>query len=182
MALDIIMEDYEEEIEEALLPGFSVVDAIHAWKFGRLDEEAVDIDGNTQFESLYECWAIMSLLVLAAGTIGSIDRVRDVLGGRHTTSMITTETSGTGNGIDINDSHHTNNSKTQLHHIYSKPCQDVIKDYHTIYTACQSLGADYSHPHFASLAKKLVQGEVDKRSIGSISELKNRWETSNLKS
>ncbi|KAL3802650.1 hypothetical protein HJC23_011974 [Cyclotella cryptica] len=189
-ALDIIMDDYKEEIEEALMPGFSVVDAIHAWSCGGLQEDTVDVAANAQFESLYECWAIMSLLVLAAGTTGSIDRVRDVLGGRHThgsvdryiTLLATTETSGTGGGIDINDGHDTNNSKTQLHHIFSKPCQDVIKDYHTIYTACQSLGADYSHPHFASLARKLVQGEVDKRSIGSVSELKNRWETSNLKS
>lgn len=188
-ALDIIMDDFKEEIEEALLPGFSVVDAIHAWNRGRFEEEMVDNTANTHFEALYECWAIMSLLVLAAGSAGSVDQVREVLGGHHsprsvdrcTTSITTNEPSGQVDCVD--GGHHSANSTKQFHHnILSKPCQEVIKDFHAIYSASQSLGADFSHPHFLSLAKKLVKGEIDKRSIGSVSELKNRWETSSLKS
>ena len=154
--LNLIVDDYHEELEEALLPGFAIADVIAACQ-GETNEGG-DKDGgvvasliapDSNIDVMYECWAILSLLLLAAGTPGTIDRVREALGGTVDNS------SSTGD-------------------IFSKSCHDVVKDFQAIYQACQSL--DNCPAQFKELAKKFLEGEVDKRTLASVSALKNKWE------
>jgi len=245
--LDLIMDDYEEEIEGALSPGFSIHDAIDACRGGNLDEllesgiinvgnhENVEYnaENHQNLGTLYECWAIMSVLLLAAGTPGTLDRVITALGGKidgghnansrglssfqlekqqsgkgralgsnfnKTDSQRSEMSNGTAGNHDIaappvvncaadsisNDTSNGNskmNGKnpncaiTALPHTFTKECHDVVKDFKAIHVACNAIGEKACPTKFTALAKKLVQGEIDKRRIGTVSELRGRWES-----
>ena len=88
---------------------------------------------------------MLSVLLLSAGTPGSVDRVKEALGDAPATGS-------------------------------TKPCHDVVQDFQAIHQACQAL--DVTCPsQFKQLAKKFLQGQVDKRSIASVSALKSQWES-----
>lgn len=243
--LDLIMDDYEEEIEGALSPGFSIHDAIDACRGENLDEllesgminvgnhENVehDAENHQNLGTLYECWAIMSVLLLAAGTPGTLDRVITALGGKidgghnanppssfqlekqqrgkgralgsnlnKTASQRSEMSNGTAgnhgkaalpvvnsaadsinkdtnNGNSKKDGENPNYAITALPHTFTKECHDVVKDFKAIHVACNAIGEKSCPSKFTALAKKLVQGEIDKRRIGTVSELRGRWES-----
>jgi hypothetical protein len=148
--LVLVQDDYKEELEEALLPGFSIPKALAACR-----GESVD-DNDDEITTFNECWSLLTLLLLAAGTDGPIDRVKEVLG------------STTGEGSDELSS--------------LKSVQDIINDFQSIHRACQYLEEEFCPPQFKELAKKLLKGEVDKRKIGSVSSLKEQWEQRSTRS
>ena len=109
--------------------------------------------------TIYECWATLSILLLAAGTPGSVEQIQEALGG--------------GDVVGKND-----NLSTAISLL--KPCHDVVCDFQRIYKACYELEEkdNFVCPaQFKDLAKKLVQGQVDASSIGTVTDLKNMWET-----
>jgi len=161
--LNLIEDDYREELEEALLPGFSIKNAIAACRGEDVeDDDAVGAAAKPltgeNLDAMYECWAMLSILMLAAGTPGTVDRVRDALGGM------------TGN----------NGSNAEHDNIlvgsFSKPCHDVVQDFQAIHQACQS-AVEVCPPQFRELVKKFLQGHVDKRSMGKFSDLRSQWES-----
>ena len=155
--LNLIEDDYREELQEALLPGFSITHAIALCRgediaVEKENEDTADDDDNKSsipapdnLDAMYECWAMLSVLLLSAGTPGSVDRVKEALG----------DVPATGS---------------------TKPCHDVVQDFQAIHQACQALDATCPS-QFKQLAKKFLQGQVDKRSIASVSALKSQWES-----
>ena len=141
--LVLVQDDYKEELEEVLLPGFSIPKALAACR-------GESVDNDDEIATFHECWSLLTLLLLAAGTDGPIDRVKEVLG-------ITK-----GDGTD------------ELRPL--KSIQDIINDFQSIHRACQSLEEKFCPPEFKELAKKLLKGEVDKRKIGTVSSLRDQWE------
>ena len=149
--LDLIEDDYREELDEAVKPGFSISKAIAACRASGNDEiideavtstpkksnrnEAVMSD---EYATFYECWALMSLLLLAAGTTD--DRVKEALGGSPTT------------GTD-GESYGENNEET-------KPITEVIQDFQAIHKAYQTLEDQFCPVpvQFKELTKKFLAG------------------------
>ena len=172
--LDLIEDDYREELDEAVKPGFSISKAIAACRASGNDASGNDeiIDEamtstpkksnrdesvvSDEYATFYECWAILSLLLLAAGTKN--DRVKEALGG----SPIT--------GTD-EESSGENNKDT-------KPITEVIQDFQAIHKACQTLEDQFCPVpvQFKELTKKFLAGEVDKRNIGKVKDLTCKWE------
>ena len=147
--LVLVQDDYKEELEEALLPGFSISKSLAACRGESVDNDDI-------IATFHECWSLLTLLLLAAGTDGPIDRVKEVLG------------STTGEGSDELSS--------------LKSVQDIINDFQSIHRACQSLEEEFCPPQFKELAKKLLKGEVDKRKIGTVSSLRSQWEERSTRS
>mmetsp|Transcript_37422 Transcript_37422/g.67320 ORF Transcript_37422/g.67320 Transcript_37422/m.67320 type:complete len:608 (-) Transcript_37422:526-2349(-) len=162
--LNLIEDDYREELEEALLPEFSIAKAIAACQ----GEDVEDATITDNLDAMYECWAMLSLLVLAAGTPGPAERVKAALGGMTDADADdkTTHNDGETSSPDI--------SNVALLGSFSKPCHEVVQDFQAIHHACQSL--DVCPDQFKELVKKFLQGQVDKRSMGSVSALMNQWE------
>lgn len=161
--LNLIEDDYREELEEALLPGFSIKNAIAACRGEDVhDDDVDDAPANPlmgeNLDAMYECWAMLSILMLAAGTPGTVDRVKDALGGM-------TENSGSNAERD-----------NTLVRSFSKPCHDVVQNFQAIHQACQS-AVEVCPPQFKELVKKFLQGHVDKRSMGKFSDLRIQWES-----
>eukprot|EP00584_Thalassiosira_punctigera_P009446 CAMPEP_0172544794 /NCGR_PEP_ID=MMETSP1067-20121228/14864_1 /TAXON_ID=265564 ORGANISM="Thalassiosira punctigera, Strain Tpunct2005C2" /NCGR_SAMPLE_ID=MMETSP1067 /ASSEMBLY_ACC=CAM_ASM_000444 /LENGTH=485 /DNA_ID=CAMNT_0013331415 /DNA_START=1 /DNA_END=1459 /DNA_ORIENTATION=+ len=146
--LDLIEDDYREELEEALLPGFSITNAIATCRGEEVEKDAGSLL-TENLDAMYECWAMLSVLILAAGTPGTADQVKQALGGR--------------TGDD-----ETATQQDALLGSFSKPCHDVVQDFQAIHHACQA-SADACPPQFRELAKKFLQGQVDKRSMGKFS-------------
>ena len=176
--LNLIEDDYREELDEAsLLPPQPIAEAIAACcgerDGGTTDDPdaslaivSTDGDENRSLDAsvIYECWATLSILLLAAGTPGSVEQVKEALGG--------------GVRGDGDDDGHP--SRTGRSSSFTRPCHDVVRDFQLIYKACQALSEDESVVcplHFKELARKLVQGQVDSKSLGSVSDLKNMWES-----
>jgi hypothetical protein len=117
--------------------------------FATLAEDKHRLDDAT----IYECWATLSILLLAAGTPGSVEQIQEALGGGDTVG-----------------------AKLSI----LKPCHEVVCDFQRIYKACHELEErdNFVCPvQFKDLAKKLVQGQVDARSLGTVTDLKNMWES-----
>ena len=118
---------------------------------------------------IYECWATLSILLLAAGTSGDVGLVKEALG-------------GVVRGRDDDD------STVRLGSSFPRPCHEVVRDFQLIYKACQSLSEEVGGrgvvcpPHFKELAKRLMKAQVDRRSLGSVSELKDKWERRSVNS
>jgi hypothetical protein len=169
--LDLIEDDYREEIDGEL-SAQQVAMAIASQccsgsdhiKFG--GDNCVTInDKDTSIATLaddkhrlddatiYECWATLSILLLATGTPGSVEQIKEALGGGDTAG-----------------------AKLSI----LKPCQEVVCDFQRIYKACNELEErdNFVCPvQFKDLAKKLVQGQVDARSLGTVTDLKSMWES-----
>jgi ankyrin repeat protein len=114
-----------------------------------LDDDKHRLDDAT----IYECWATLSILLLAAGTLGAVEQIKEALGGGDTA----------GPKLSI-----------------LKPCHEVVCDFQRIYKACNELEKrdNFVCPvQFKDLAKKLVQGQVDARSLGTVTDLKSMWES-----
>lgn len=148
--LNLVEDDYREELEEASELSVARVASI-ANALASCGGEDTNGTAIASKVDLYECWATLSILLLAAGTPGTIERVKEALGGSPS------------NGDD--------SSK----YCFAKPCQDVVQDFQSIHKACQSLEEEVP-VEFKELAKKFLQGVVDKKSIGRVSDLKNQWE------
>eukprot|EP00571_Detonula_confervacea_P002635 CAMPEP_0172322456 /NCGR_PEP_ID=MMETSP1058-20130122/45906_1 /TAXON_ID=83371 /ORGANISM="Detonula confervacea, Strain CCMP 353" /LENGTH=613 /DNA_ID=CAMNT_0013038197 /DNA_START=233 /DNA_END=2074 /DNA_ORIENTATION=+ len=177
--LNLVEDDYREELEEALLPGFSIANALIAACGGDKDEDAAVEDdlakmittNSNNLDSFYECWATLSILLLAAGTPGTVERVKEALGG-----MVDDNRTTRNVGDNADDPLLSGSS------FFSKPCHDVVQDFQAIHKACQTLEGEEGSsllcpPQFKVLAKKFLAGQVDKRTMGSVSDLKNKWES-----
>jgi hypothetical protein len=172
--LNLLEDDYREELDEAsLLPPRSIAGAIAACCGERdggstNDPDAFAIgtdDDHRRLDAwmIFECWATLSILLLAAGTPGAVEQVKEALGG------------GVRGGDDDDGTHSRTGSST-----FSRPCHDVVRDFQLVYKACQALSEDEEVVcplHFKKLAKRLVQGQIDSRSLASVSDLKSMWES-----
>lgn len=172
--LDLIEDDYCEEIDELSAQQVALTIASQCSGGGHIkiggDNDVTtnnkDISISTIADdkhrlddaTIYECWATLSILLLAAGTLGSVEQIKEALGG--------------GDVVGENDNLSTATSLL-------KPCHDVVCDFQRIYKACHELEEKDNIVclvQFKDLAKKLVQGQVDSRSLRTVTDLKNMWE------
>mmetsp|Transcript_11456 Transcript_11456/g.24422 ORF Transcript_11456/g.24422 Transcript_11456/m.24422 type:complete len:360 (+) Transcript_11456:1-1080(+) len=177
--LNLIEDDYREELEEALLPGFSIPKAIAACRGEGDAEDITEISDNLEY--MYECWAMLSVLMLAAGTEGPVERAKEALGGKIMEDDRPDDHSlyncnNNGKKTPSSPLNTSNGEEPLLLDSFSKPCHVVVQDFQAIHRACQSLG-DVCPAQFKELVKKFLQGQVDKRSMGSVSALRNQWES-----
>lgn len=149
--LNLVEDDYREELED-----LDIKTAILLVR----GEDVDDAEISDNYDTFYECWALMSILMLAAGTDGTPERVKEVLGG----GAITTN----GNGQNREKSSST---------YFSKPIQDIIQDFQSIHKACNSIDDSLCPHKFKELTKKFLQGEVDKSKLGKVSDLTSKWES-----
>ena len=150
--LNLVEDDYREELED-----LDIKTAILLVR----GEDVDDAEISDNYDTFYECWALMSILMLAAGTSGTPERVKEVLGGGAIAAT-------NGNG---------QNGEKSSSCYFSKPIQDIIQDFQSIHKACNSIDDSLCPHKFKDLTKKFLQGEVDKSKLGKVSDLTSRWES-----
>ena len=169
-ALNLVEDDFQEELEDALLPGVSISQAMAAFR----DEPGAEDARALVTADMYECWSMLSLLALAAGTPGTAGRVKEALGGAQVdgdgTVRCRCEASSGPRDGDGGD------GGAAPAGACARPRHDVVRDFRALHQACQSLEEEFPRP-FRDLVRKLLQGQVDTRSMGSVSALRSRWES-----
>ena len=124
-AIDLVMDDYQEEIEDALKDGTDATDVANCC----LGDDGI----------LRECWSILVItLLLVASTANSATTAKEWLA----------------RGASI---------------YYDSSCVQAV------HGACRTMGDDCP-AQLSTLARKIVQADVDKESIGTVKDLRDRWE------
>ena len=142
--LDLIEDDYREEIQYALESGVSLTQAIATCRGGP--------NCNTENMDLFEAWAVLSMLLLSAGTPGSIESVKEALG-----------------GLDCQQE--CNLSLEKL-----KPIQDIVSNFHAVHQACASLDKGTCPSQFRDITKKFLTVHIDEQKLDSVHNLTKRFE------
>ena len=122
-AIDLVIDDYQEEIDDALKDGTDTTDVANC---------CLSDDG-----SLREFWSIITLLLVAS-----------------TANSATTAKEWLAKGASI---------------YHDSSCVQAV------HGACRTMGDDCP-AQLSTLARKIVQADIDKESIGTVKDLRARWE------